>query len=107
MAKTAYPIHPDFKFWSRMHPPIRKQLLPSMQAAMGLLFTKEKSNDQLTVERKTIPVTDGSKIRALLYTPTDLPANAPCLVYYHGGGFVFPAAPYHYTLAKLYARKAR
>ena len=106
MSKTIYPIHPDFKFWSHMHPPIQKWMLPSMQSMMGLLFTREKSTEQLTVERKTIPLSDGATLRALLYTPTDLPANAPCLIYYHGGGFVFPAAPYHYTLAKLYSRKA-
>lgn len=106
MAKATYPIHADFKFWSHMHPPINKHLLPTMQAAMGLLFNREKSTGQLTVERKTIPTADGTAIRALFYTPTGFPANAPCLIYYHGGGFVFPAAPYHYTLAKLYARKA-
>lgn len=33
-------------------------------------------------------------------------ADAPCLIYYPGGGFVFPGAPYHYTLAKQYAVKA-
>lgn len=45
-------------------------------------------------------------IRALLYSPKDIEENAPCLVYYHGGGFVLPAAPYHYSLAKEYAQKA-
>ncbi|MGM9681872.1 MAG: competence protein CoiA family protein [Eubacteriales bacterium] len=28
---------------------------------------------------------------------------APCLVYYHGGGFIFGGAGYHYKLAKQYA----
>lgn len=32
--------------------------------------------------------------------------NAACLIDYHGGGFVLPAAPYHYSLAKEYALRA-
>ena len=43
---------------------------------------------------------------AVLYSPVGIGADAPCLIYYPGGGFVFPGAPYHYTLAKQYAVKA-
>ena len=66
---TQYPIHPDFKRWANMDPPINKATLPMIQRLMGLLYLQEKSTPDLTVERKTIPVWDGSAIRALLYTP--------------------------------------
>ena len=105
MAKTRYPIHPDFEPWSRMHPPINRATLPLMQRLMGLLFTREKGDATLRVERLQIPV-DGGSIRALLYSPVDLPTPAPLLIDCHGGGFVFPAAPYHYALARQYAVKA-
>ncbi len=107
MKRTAYPIHADFKRWTHMHPPLYKPLLPVIQALMGLLFLKERSTDALTVERMTIPVKDGKSIRALWYAPGGVEADAPCLVYYHGGGFVLPAAPYHYSLAREYALRAR
>ena len=107
MAKrTQYPIHPDFKRWANMDPPINKATLPMIQRLMGLLYLQEKSTPELTVERKTIPVWDGSAIRALLYTPKGIGKNAPCLVNYHGGGFVFPASPHHYSLAREYAQRA-
>ena len=48
----------------------------------------------------------GGTIRALWYCPKDVGKNAPCLVYCHGGGFVIPAAPYHYSLAREYAQRA-
>ena len=105
MAKTHYPIHPDFEPWSRMHPPINRVMLPVMQKLMGLLFTREKSTAELRVERKQIPV-NGASIRALLYSPVGLEDPAPLLIDYHGGGFVFPAAPYHYALARAYALRA-
>ena len=106
MAKTRYPIHPDFERWSHMHPPINRATLPVMQKLMGLLFTREKGDREMRVERLKIPV-EGGEIRALLYAPAGVESPAPLLIDYHGGGFVFPAAPYHYALARMYAVKAR
>ena len=106
MKRTKYPIHPDFKKWTNMNPPLNRVMLPAIQKSLGLLFTMEKSTANLTVERKTIPVGNGDTIRALWYCPKDIAENAPCLVYYHGGGFVWPASPHHYSLAKEYAQKA-
>ena len=106
MKRTKYPIHPDFKKWENVNPPLNKFSIPIIQRLMGALFTRERSNAELFVERKTIPVGNGDTIRALLYSPKNIKGNAPCLVYYHGGGFVIPAAPYHYSLAKEYAQRA-
>lgn len=105
LKRTKYPIHPDFEPWSRMHPPISRATLPMTQKLLGLLFAREKGDDALRVERKQIPVSGGT-IRALLYSPVALEEPAPCLIDYHGGGFVFPAAPYHYELARIYALRS-
>lgn len=94
MKRTKYPIHPDFKKWENMNPPLNRFSIPVMQRLMGALFTREKSTAELTVERKNIPVGSGNTIRALLYSPKYIEENAPCLVYYHGGGFVIPTSPF-------------
>ena len=107
MKRTKYPIHPDFKAWTNMNPPLNRVMLPVMQKLMGLLFDRERSTDDINVERQTIPVGDGISIRALLYCPKDMEGPSPCLVYFHGGGFVLPASPHHYSLAREYARRAR
>lgn len=107
MKRTRYPIHSDFRGWSKLHPPLNKAMLPLMQKMLGLLWLLQKSTKELTVTKKRITTFDGSKIRVLLYSPVGIPENAPCLMYYHGGGFVFPAAPNHYHLAGEYALKAR
>lgn len=88
-----------------MNPPLHKATIPVMQKLMGLLFTRERSTADVTVEWKVIPV-DGGTIRALWYCPNGVGEHAPCLLYYHGGGFVLPAAPYHYSLPKEYAQRA-
>ena len=106
MKRTQYPIHPDFKKWANLNSPINPVMIPMMQKLMGLLFLLEKSTPELTVERQIIPTEDGSTIRALLYSPKDIGESAPCLIYYHGGGFVWPASPHHYSLAREYALRA-
>ncbi|MDD4512962.1 MAG: alpha/beta hydrolase [Eubacteriales bacterium] len=107
MKKNEYPIHPDFKMWSRMRPPINRFMLPVMQRLMELLWLRERTTAELRVTRESIRSADGSEIRALLYSPVGIGENAPCLVVYHGGGFVLPAAPYHFSLAREYALSAR
>ena len=106
MKRTKYPIHPDFKKWEHVNPPLHKTFLPVMQKVMGTLFLREKSSDAITVNHLKIGTSDGKTIRALLYTPAGVSTPAPCLVYYHGGGFVLPAAPHHYNLVKEYSLKA-
>lgn len=107
MAKRSYyPIHPDFEKWAHMNPPLNKVAIPVMQKLMGLIPLQEKSTPEVTVQRKSIPVGSGQTIEALWYCPKDVDANAPCLIDYHGGGFVWPASPHHYSLAKEYALRA-
>lgn len=89
-----------------MNPPLNRAVVPVIQRLMRPLYFIEKSTADLTVERKIIPVAGGDTIRALWYSPKDIGKKAPCLVYYHGGGFVFPASPHHYSLAKEYAQRA-
>ena len=107
MAKrTKYPIHPDFKRWANVNPPLNRVMIPVMQKLMGLLYMREKSTAELKVERISIPVDIDDTIRALMFCPEDLRENTPCLVYYHGGGFVWPASPHHYNLAREYAQRS-
>lgn len=103
MNRTKYPIHPDFKRWENFNPPLNETSIPILQKLMSVLVLKEPITSKVPVERKDIPVNSGETVRALLYSPSNITPNAPCLIYFHGGGFVLPAGPFHYTLAKEYA----
>ena len=97
-----YNIHPDFKMWANFHPPLNKPTIKFLQNLMGLSYFKEQSDTNVIVEKLRIPF--GKKeIRAIFYTPVTLQTPSPCLVYFHGGGFVLPGAPYHYNNCRKYA----
>lgn len=104
--KNKYPIHPDFKRWQRLHPPLNRALLPLFQGLLRLLLIAERGSYGLSVTKFKIPVDEKKSVKAILYSPKTVDKKAPCLVYYHGGGFVFPAAPYHFKLVRKYALKA-
>lgn len=69
MKRTKFPIHPDFKRWTNMNPPLNRAVIPVMQRLMRPLFAMEKSTAELTIERKTIPVSNDVTVQALWYSP--------------------------------------
>ena len=99
-----YPIHPDFKMLAAIHPPLNRRTIPMIQKAMGLLYHQQRSSRAVRVERVRIPADAGQAVRALLYIPVEGKTDA-CLLYCHGGGYAFPAAPYQYKLASMYAQQ--
>ena len=99
-----YPIHPDFKMLTAIHPPLNRRTIPMIQKAMGLLYHQQRSSRAVRVERVRIPADTGQAVRALLYIPAEGKTDA-CLLYCHGGGYAFPAAPYQYKLARIYAQQ--
>ncbi|ESQ75936.1 alpha/beta hydrolase [Asticcacaulis sp. AC402] len=44
---------------------------------------------QMATEDRTVPGRDGTAIPIRIYRPDGLPTDAPVIVYYHGGGFMF------------------
>ncbi len=106
MKSCKYPIHPDFQKWTKMNPPISKLSLAFIQPMLRLLRLLERSTKTMRVDHLSIPGKDGASVTALLYSPVGLEESAPCLINYHGGGYVFPASPHHYKLARAYALKA-
>ncbi len=102
--ETQYKIHPDFKRLSSIRPPLDRKTIPHIQRMMGLLYFQQRSDKSVRVERIRIPTEAGNIVRALLYLPKEEKTNG-CILYCHGGGYAFPAAPYQYRLARLYAQR--
>lgn len=99
-----YPIHPDFKRYAQFTPPIHRWTLPFLRTTQALL--PKPSPDARGVCRRRVSIAfEGRCIEALLYEPKTCHGSLPALVYYHGGGFVLEAAPYHHALAMQYARE--
>lgn len=101
MAK--YKINREFFPFSHFIPPISERFLklsvPHMKPPRGLV-----KNRSVCVTHHTVAGCDGAPVECLLLSPRPLnDAKAPCLIYLHGGGFVLPAAGYHYQNAVRYA----
>jgi len=103
--ETKYNIHPDFKLLSAIHPPLNRKTIPRIQKMMGLLYHGQRSGSKVKVEHLRIPAGEGRTVKALLYTPKREKVQGG-LLYCHGGGYAFPAAPYQYRLARIYAERA-
>ena len=99
-----YPIKKEFGVYAHFHPPVCAALLPPVNFL--LTHIPRKKHTGITVSNLSIPREADERVEALLFTPEGLQANAPCLVYFHGGGFVMEAAPSHYALAAAYAAGA-
>ena len=101
-----YPIDKDFEKWAKFQPPLNKVSVFLSQKVMNLLYFNEKSDENVEVKRFKIPYGVDKKQNAIIYMPKNIDSkNVPCLVYFHGGGFVMPAAPHHYHNARKYAKE--
>ena len=56
--------------------------------------------------KESVKSYDGADVEVLFFEPRTLEGPSPCLVYYHGGGFVFPASAAHYRVIKQCALEA-
>ncbi len=99
-----YNYNKDLRIYSLLNPPVILPVLPFMQFFMKAFYYTDIPDKRLIKEKIEIPVKNGEKIKAYIYTPvTAEKKNCPCVVFYHGGGFVYNAAPHHFTFAKKLA----
>ena len=100
-----YPIHKDFFPFSLVSPPIRNAKMAGwMGSKMRPPHWVRKNRDRTVLVTKAVVRSyDGADITAFVMEPRTLKGDAPCLVYFHGGGFFFEGAGYHYRIAKRYA----
>ena len=102
---SKYPIKKEFFPFNHLKPPINKAFLKTVVPLISRpprAFYKDKL---LSVKRCEVESFDGEKIECFLLSPKEGSGKAPCLIYIHGGGFVLPAAGYHYKNAMHYAKE--
>ena len=100
-----YPISKEFFPFSRFTPPIQNAKIAGwMGSKMKVPKWVSKNRDsEICITKEKIKSYDGSEVSIFVIAPREFEETSPCLVYYHGGGFFFEGAGYHYKLAKQYA----
>lgn len=102
---SKYAINKEFFPFSHFKPPVNEKLLalavPHMKVPHSVFH-----DQQIAVTPHIVKSYDGAKLTCFLMSPRNITGKAPCLIYIHGGGFVFPAAGYHYKNAMHYAAEA-
>ncbi len=101
---TKYPVHSDLQKFGSVAFPMQKNALPIANALSKLgvrAFRFPKG-----IEVKQIDIPNGAEsVNAFFLVPEGAGENAPCLVYFHGGGFALGLSPLHLKLACEYAEK--
>ncbi len=101
-----YDIDPEFEILKKFPVITSRRQIRLVQLMFKDLPGKERSTDTLLVKKELIPARfspDGS-LHSLIYTPVEFSDKpSPCVLFLHGGAFVFPALPYHFRLARKIA----
>lgn len=100
-----YKINREFFPFSHLSPPIRNARIAGWMGSKMKppTWVKKNRDCEVSITKQRIVSFDGTDIMIYLFEPYSLEGSSPCLVYYHGGGFFFEGAGYHYKLAKKYA----
>ncbi len=101
---TKYPVHEDFKHVS-MKLSLNPLFLLASQPVTKLSYIVEKTGEDIVWERRRIQSFDGQRISVDLLSAKNETGKLPCLIFIHGGGFVFNAIGYHKTIAAMFAKQ--
>ncbi|WP_310601531.1 alpha/beta hydrolase [Anaerosporobacter sp.] len=101
-----YPIHPDFEAIGKILEPVLAGDQVVTQAMIEQFFTEWNNNtsdEEIKVTKMSIPSYDDVQIDLQIMEPQTISDQpAPCLVYYHGGGFILPINPFQLALLREY-----
>ena len=103
-----YPVCRELRFVNKLAVPGCAVNLGTVRMANWLLSRLPAPEPPGDVERRRVQISseDGAPVPLTVYRPKDLGRDAPCLVYFHGGGFCMGDQGYIHRYAAQYAREA-
>ena len=104
MLYMKYDIDNELKSISAYSGSVVGRLYPMLNAAYRM--QKCRSDDSVNVKEYKIEGFGGKNIQALVIEPKEYRENLPCILFFHGGGFLMSASSAHYQIAKWYAKRA-
>ncbi len=104
MLYMKYDIDNELKSISAYSGSVVGRLYPMLNAAYRM--QKCRSDDSVNVKEYKIEGFGGKNIQALVIEPKEYREKLPCIMFFHGGGFLMSASSAHYQIAKWYAKRA-
>ncbi len=98
-----YPIDRELRKIARLRIPEHMSAFPLMNLFLHLY--RCRSDERVRVRRHSTPGFRGAKLQTLVIEPRHAERNLPCMVFFHGGGFMLRASNAHYAIAKMYAEQ--
>lgn len=98
-----YQLDEELQILEKLKMPANVKLLPAFN--MLLRNFKCKSDENVNVSEYKINSYDKEEINISVIEPKNTDEILPCIVFFHGGGFMLRASFSHYHLAKDYAIK--
>ena len=99
-----YKLDEELKSLSKLSGSLVGRFYPLLNA--GYSRYKCKSDDDVKVTCYLTPGYKDEKLSTLVIEPREYNEKLPCIVFYHGGGFLLKASQAHYQVVKWYASKA-
>ncbi len=99
-----YDIDEELKSLSVFSGSVVGKLYPLIN--IGYMLKKCKSDKHVNVNKCTVKGYNDEKISTFVIEPKQCTGNLPCILFFHGGGFILRASKAHYQIAKWYAQKA-
>jgi len=98
-----YELDHELKKMARLKIPESIKVFPVMNKILA--FSKCDSDHKVSVRRYKTPGYNGAELKTLVIEPKHSEESLPCVVFFHGGGFMLKASNAHYQIAKMYAEK--
>lgn len=98
-----YQLDEELKSLEKFKIPANLRMLPMMNAISQQY--KCESDEQVIVKEYNIPGYEGAQLSTLVIEPRNIDEVLPCLVYFHGGGFMLKASTANHQTMKEYASK--
>ena len=100
---TPYPYRSELQYIADNCNPVRLRSIFASQRDGKALYDAETSDDAVKVSTLSIR----PDLRALWYESRFADENSPCMVFYHGGGWVYQAASYLFLYARRFTAALR
>lgn len=98
-----YEIDSELRNIARLKLPQTLWAFPIMNRFLA--FSTCRSDRDVKVRSHKTPGHGGAELKTLVIEPACAEENLPCLVFFHGGGFMLRASSAHYEIAKEYAKR--